>query len=65
MKVDKGHGTPTYVARRNDNGVTLHQGASRIRLAPDELAAVLDAIRSITGQRSPHGAEKTKEIGNT
>jgi hypothetical protein len=63
MKIDKGgRGAPTWVARRRDGGVTIHQGASRIMLAPDELADVLEAIHIMTGQCSPR-AEKT-DIGN-
>ena len=49
MKIDRGRGTPTFIARRRDNGVTIHQGASRVILAPDELADLLDAIQSLTG----------------
>ncbi len=59
MKVDLGKGAPTYVAPRRDNGVTIHQGGSRIYLGPDELAAVLDAIHTITTQCSRSAAEKT------
>jgi hypothetical protein len=63
MKVDLGRGAPTFVARRHDNGVTIHQGASRIMLAPDELAAVLAAIQELTnGQCSPSRAEKTMKV---
>lgn len=58
MKIDLGRGAPTWVAQRRDNGVTIHQGGSRIHLAPDELAAVLNAIQQLTGQGSPR-AEKT------
>lgn len=58
MKVDLGKGAPTYVAPRRDNGVTIHQGGSRIYLGPDELAAVLDAIHTVT-QCSRSAAEKT------
>lgn len=63
MKVDTGRGAPTFLARRRDGGVTIHQGASRIMLAPDELADVLDAIHTLTGQCSRE-AEKAMEIGN-
>jgi len=63
MKIDLGRGTPTFVALRRDNGVTIHQGASRIMLARDELAAVLAAIDTLTSQCSPR-AEKTVKIGN-
>lgn len=62
MKIDKGRGLPTFVAPRKDNGVTIHQGASRIYLAPDELAGVLDAIHTITGQCSPMRAGKTAKV---
>lgn len=63
MKIDLGRGAPTYVALRNDNGVTLHQGASRIHLAPDELASVLEAINTMTSQGSRPAAEKTTTVG--
>jgi len=63
MKIDKGRGTPTYVARRRDGGVTIHQGGSRVMLAPDELAAVLNAIQELTSQCSPVRAEKAIESG--
>jgi hypothetical protein len=63
MKIDCGHGAPTFVALRRDNGVTLHQGASRIMLAPDELTAVLAAIQDLTnGQCSPSRAGKTMKV---
>lgn len=65
MKVDCGRGAPTYVAPRRDNGVTIHQGASRIHLAPDELTAVLDAIRTVTTQGSRAAAEKTQRFEHT
>jgi hypothetical protein len=65
MKVDLGHGAPTYVALRRDRGVTIHQGASHVMLAPDELAAVLAAIETLTNQSGPSGAEKTKNAENT
>ncbi|OBA82674.1 hypothetical protein A9W99_11220 [Mycobacterium sp. 1164966.3] len=61
MKIDKGRGIATYAALRRDNGVTIHQGASRIMLAPDELAELLDAIQAITGQCS-RKAEKAIAI---
>jgi hypothetical protein len=64
VKIDTGRGTPTYVALRRDFGVTLHQGGSRILLAPDELAEVLEAIHELTGQGSPIGAEKTTQVDN-
>ena len=63
MKVDTGRGAPTYLALRRDNGVTIHQGASRIMLAPDELAAVLGAINELTSVK-PARAGKTSRIGH-
>ncbi|APE16175.1 hypothetical protein BOH72_14070 [Mycobacterium sp. WY10] len=61
MKVDLGTGTPTFVApRRHDKGAIIHQGSSRVHLSEDELAAVLDAIFTITGQSSRAAAEKTE-----
>lgn len=65
MKIDLGQGAPTFVAPRRDNGVTIHQGGSRIHLAPDELAAVLNAIHQLTGQGSPIRAEKTRSDNHT
>jgi hypothetical protein len=62
VKIDRGRGAPTYVARRRDNGVTIHQGGSRIMLAPDELAEVLEAIHTLTSQGSRVAAEKAIEI---
>jgi hypothetical protein len=61
MKIDLGHGAPTYIALRRDNGVTIHQGASHIMLGPDELAAVLNAIQTMTSQSSPR-AEKRESV---
>lgn len=59
MKIDKRRGALTYVAPRRDNGVIIHQGASRIYLAPDELVEVLAAIETVTSQGSRSAAEKT------
>lgn len=61
MKIDTGRGSPTYVALRRDNGVVIHQGASKIYLAPDELNGVLGAIHKMTGQCSPMRAGKTAD----
>lgn len=49
------------MALRRDNGVVIHQGASKIYLAPDELNGVLGAIHKMTGQCSPMRAEKTAD----
>ncbi|TGD85139.1 hypothetical protein BayCH28_22320 [Mycolicibacterium sp. CH28] len=62
MRVDIGRGVPTFIAPRRDGGVTIHQGKSHIMLAPDELAAVLDAIYTLSGQSSRAAAEKTTEV---
>lgn len=49
------------MALRRDNGVVIHQGASKIYLAPDELTGVLGAIHKMTGQCSPMRAGKTAD----
>jgi hypothetical protein len=64
MRVDRGHGSATHVTPRRDNGVIIYQGKSHIMLAPDELADVLDAIHTLTGQSAPKRAEMTSRIGN-
>lgn len=62
MKIDRGRGAPTFIARRRDNGVTIHQGASRVILAPDELADLLDAIYSLTGLCSLRAGKTTTGV---
>lgn len=61
MKINSIHGAPTFVARRRDNGVTIHQGASHIMLGPDELSDLLGAIHTLTGQSGPRAEKMAKD----
>ena len=50
MKIYIGSGTPIWIApRRNDEGVIVMQGTSRIMLRNEEIAPFIEAIRDISG----------------
>lgn len=55
-------GTPISVAQRDDGGLLVRQGAGLVRVAPDEIDGLIEALTQLKPPLSPSGHRGLTEI---
>jgi len=61
MRIDTS-GQPTYVTMRHGKGIALIQGRSKVMLAPQEVGALLKALRDVAPAGGWTNNATTKDV---